>query len=68
MTELKGSTVSDHTESYEDKSVEEIASHHPSAGDAADVEGEEQEGNLEGDEHAEDGGPGAGEDYAGSGF
>ncbi len=60
--------MSDHTESYAGRPVEEIALRHPSAGDAADVEGQEQEGNLENDEHAEDGGPGAGEDYAGSGF
>jgi hypothetical protein len=54
--------------SDEDARVEEIARTHPSAGDGTQVEGEEQKGNTEGDERAEDGGPGAGEDYAGSGF
>jgi len=54
--------------SEEDLRVEEIARQHPSAGDDSEVEGVEQEGNTEGDERAADGGPGAGEDYAGSGY
>jgi hypothetical protein len=54
--------------SEEDQRVEEIARHHPSAGDDSEVEGVEQEGNTDGDERAADGGPGAGEDYAGSGY
>jgi len=53
---------------YEGQSVEEIARQHPSAGDSSQVQGVEQEGNTEGEERAEDGGPGAGEDYAGSGL
>ena len=53
---------------FEGESVEEIARQHPSAGDDSEPEGVEQEGNTEGDERAEDGGPGAGVDYAGSGL
>lgn len=51
-----------------DQSVQEIARSHPSAGDDSEPEGVEQRGNTEGDERAADGGTGAGEDYAGSGF
>lgn len=53
---------------FEGESVEEIARQHPSAGDDSQLEGEEQVNNTEGDERAEDGGPGAGEDYGGSGY
>jgi hypothetical protein len=53
---------------YENASVEEIARQHPSAGDDSQVEGAEQADNTEGEETAADGGPGAGEDYAGSGL
>jgi hypothetical protein len=53
---------------FEGESVEEIARQHPSAGDGDQVEGVEQVDNTEGDETAADGGPGAGEDYAGSGL
>lgn len=51
-----------------DTAIEEIARSHPSAGSESDPEGEEQEDNTEGVERAADGGPGAGVDYAGSGF
>jgi hypothetical protein len=51
----------------EDHKIEEIARAHPSAG-GDEAQGVEQGGNTEGDEHAADGGTGAGEDYAGSGL
>ncbi|MET0694746.1 MAG: hypothetical protein ABWY56_12510 [Propionibacteriaceae bacterium] len=51
-----------------DAEIIATASKHPSAGDGSEAEGLEQEGNTEGDEHAADGGTGAGEDYAGSGY
>ena len=52
---------------YENASIEEIARQHPSAGES-EPEGAEQVGNTDADEAAADGGPGAGEDYAGSGL
>lgn len=53
---------------FEGESVEEIARQHPSAGDDSQVEGNEQSDNTDGETSAADGGPGAGEDYAGSGL
>jgi hypothetical protein len=51
---------------HEGDSIEEIARQHPSADDGSQVQGAEQADNSE--EQAQDGGPGAGEDYAGSGL
>ena len=51
-----------------DAAVQEIARSHPSAGTDSDLEGVEQEDNTEDPDHAADGGPGAGVDYAGSGY
>lgn len=52
----------------DDSAVQEIARSHPSAGSDSEPEGVEQQDNTEGTERAADGGPGAGVDYAGSGY
>lgn len=60
--------MSEHDNTDETTPVEEIALDHPSAGDAADAEGERQGDSADGEEAAPETGSGAGEDYAGSGY